>query len=57
MSQYYFNYLLIRHYSMENSTIEVLNDTQQPHLVENYRMNLHQSCVLSLKFANSGEFY
>ena len=46
----------IFHCSMENSTIEVLNDTQQPHLAENYRMNLHQSCVLSLKFANSGKF-
>ena len=35
---------------MENSTIEVLHD-EKP---ESYQLHLHESCVLSLKFAHNG---
>uniref|UniRef100_H2YZ63 Groucho/TLE N-terminal Q-rich domain-containing protein n=1 Tax=Ciona savignyi TaxID=51511 RepID=H2YZ63_CIOSA len=38
---------------MENSTVEVLHDTKP----EKYQLHLHDSCVLSLKFAHSGKWF
>ena len=38
---------------MENSTIEVLHDNKP----EKYQLHLHESCVLSLKFAHSGKWF
>lgn len=38
---------------MENSTIEVLHDGKS----EKYQLHLHESCVLSLKFAHSGKWF
>ncbi|XP_078484412.1 groucho [Ciona intestinalis] len=38
---------------MENSTVEVLHDTKP----EKYQLHLHESCVLSLKFAHSGKWF
>ena len=38
---------------MENSTIEVLHDVKS----EKYQLHLHESCVLSLKFAHSGKWF
>lgn len=35
---------------MENSYVEVLHSSKP----EKYQLHLHESCVLSLKFANSG---
>jgi len=38
---------------MESSNVEVLNCTKQ----DKYQLNLHESCVLSLKFAYSGKWF
>lgn len=38
---------------MENSAIEVLHTTK----TERYQLHLHDSCVLSLKFASSGKWF
>jgi len=38
---------------MENSNVEVLHTTQP----DKYQLHLHESCVLSLKFANSGKWF
>ncbi|CAK8676930.1 unnamed protein product [Clavelina lepadiformis] len=38
---------------MENSTVEVLHDSKP----EKYQLHLHESCVLSLKFAHSGKWF
>ncbi|CAK8676937.1 unnamed protein product [Clavelina lepadiformis] len=38
---------------MENSTIEVLHDAKP----DKYQLHLHESCVLSLKFAHSGKWF
>ena len=38
---------------MENSHVEVLHCNKP----EKYQLNLHESCVLSLKFANSGKWF
>lgn len=38
---------------MESSTVEVLNDTKP----DRYQLYLHESCVLSLKFARSGKWF
>jgi len=38
---------------MENSTVEVLHDTKP----EKYQLHLHESSVLSLKFAHSGKWF
>lgn len=38
---------------MESSSVEVLSCTKQ----DKYQLNLHESCVLSLKFANSGKWF
>ena len=40
-------------YRLENSTVEVLHDTTP----EKYQLHLHESCVLSLKFARSGKWF
>jgi groucho len=37
---------------MESSHVEVLHNTKP----DKYQLNLHESCVLSLKFAHSGEW-
>lgn len=38
---------------MESSTVEVLHDTKP----DKYQLHLHESCVLSLKFARSGKWF
>lgn len=38
---------------MENSNVEVLHTTQP----DKYQLHLHESCVLSLKFANCGKWF
>merc|ERR1719266_1806495 len=38
---------------MESSEVEVLHSKQQ----EKYKLQLHESCVLALKFANSGKWF
>lgn len=38
---------------MESSTVEVLHDTKP----DRYQLHLHESCVLSLKFAHSGKWF
>jgi len=38
---------------MENSNVEVLHASQP----DKYQLNLHESCVLSLKFANCGKWF
>ncbi|XP_062517047.1 transducin-like enhancer protein 4 isoform X2 [Corticium candelabrum] len=38
---------------MENSYVEVLHSNKP----EKYQLHLHESCVLSLKFANSGKWF
>ena len=38
---------------MENSNVEVLHSTQP----DKYQLHLHESCVLSLKFANCGKWF
>lgn len=38
---------------MESSYVEVLHETKQ----EKYQLHLHDSCVLSLKFANQGKWF
>nr|CAB3266985.1 Groucho1 [Phallusia mammillata] len=38
---------------MENSTIEVLHDSKP----DKYQLHLHESCVLSLKFAHCGKWF
>ena len=39
--------------SMESSSVEVLHVTGP----EKYQLHLHESCVLSLKFAHSGKWF
>lgn len=39
---------------MESSNVEVLNCTKPQ---DKYQLNLHESCVLSLKFAYSGKWF
>ena len=39
---------------MESSHVEVLNCTKPQ---DKYQLNLHESCVLSLKFAYSGKWF
>ena len=41
------------HRSMESSNVEVLHHTKP----DKYQLHLHESCVLSLKFANSGKWF
>jgi len=38
---------------MENSNVEVLHQTKS----DKYQLHLHESCVLSLKFAYSGKWF
>ena len=38
---------------MENSNVEVLHQTKP----DKYQLHLHESCVLSLKFAYSGKWF
>ena len=38
---------------MESSHVEVLHITK----ADKYQLNLHESCVLSLKFAHSGKWF
>ena len=38
---------------MESSNVEVLHATKQ----DKYQLHLHESCVLSLKFANCGKWF
>ncbi|XP_067214024.1 protein groucho-like isoform X2 [Linepithema humile] len=38
---------------MENSTVEVLHATK----TDKYQLHLHESCVLSLRFASSGKWF
>lgn len=38
---------------MESSTVEVLHTSK----ADKYQLNLHESCVLSLKFAHSGKWF
>lgn len=47
----YFGYLFSCR--MENSNVEVLHQTKP----DKYQLHLHESCVLSLKFAYSGKWF
>jgi WD40 repeat protein len=38
---------------MESSNVEVLSTTKP----DKYQLHLHESCVLSLRFANSGKWF
>ena len=40
-------------FRMENSNVEVLHQTK----TDKYQLHLHESCVLSLKFAYSGKWF
>lgn len=43
---------------MESSNVEVLNcNKQDKYQQDKYQLNLHESCVLSLKFAYSGKWF
>ena len=39
--------------SMESSNVEVLHQSKP----DKYQLHLHESCVLSLKFANCGKWF
>ena len=47
----YFGYVFFCR--MENSNVEVLHQTKP----DKYQLHLHESCVLSLKFAYSGKWF
>ena len=48
------SYYYISHsYSMESSNVEVIHINRP----EKYQLHLHDSCVLSLKFAHTGKWF
>ena len=48
-----FNVRAFFSFRMENSNVEVLHQTKP----DKYQLHLHESCVLSLKFAYSGKWF